>query len=327
MADGDVRPPASAPNDSGFSEKFGERAGNYFAPSADFFLERRSTNDTFSFSRTCKEQTHEEMSHPPAFGKNFARRCLAGWTYAVMALLYLPIVLLIVYSFNKSPLSSAWQGATLRWYKAVWADQNLVDAIENSLIVATAATVLSVILGTLAAWLLHRYKFPAASAIYTALVTPMIIPEVIMGVSLMLFFRAVGVELGFTTVIIAHVTFCFPFVMAAVQARLAGLDPSLEEAAMDLGATPAVAFFSVILPYLTPGIIAGAMLAFTLSLDEFVVTYFTYDARSMTLPVRIYSAIHGASARPELNAVSTLFIVATAILVVGADAAKRKRSE
>ncbi|HWE03884.1 MAG TPA: ABC transporter permease [Tepidisphaeraceae bacterium] len=252
------------------------------------------------------------------------KHLLAGWTYAVMAFLYLPIVLLAVYSFNNSPLSILWSGFTLRWYAVVWHDSLLIGAIENSLLIATAATVISVILGTLAAWLLYRYKFPGTAATYTLLVTPMIIPEVIMGVSLMLFFRAIGMELGFVTVIIAHVTFCFPFVMAAVQARLAGLDPAMEEAAMDLGATPARAFFRVILPYLTPGIIAGAMLAFTLSLDEFVVTYFTYDARSMTLPVRIYTAIHGAGARPALNAVSTLFIVATAILVVASDAIRRK---
>jgi spermidine/putrescine transport system permease protein len=287
-----------------------------------FFLSGGSHLLHFCFDEIHNEHTNEEMPHASVFGKNFARRCLAGWTYAVMAFLYLPIALLVIYSFNSSPLSILWSGFTLKWYAAVWHNEQLIDAIENSLLIATAATVISVILGTLAAWLLHRYKFPATAATYTLLITPMIIPEVIMGVSLMLFFRAIAVELGFITVIVAHVTFCFPFVMAAVQARLSGLDPSLEEAAMDLGATPARAFFRVILPYLTPGIVAGAMLAFTLSLDEFVVTYFTYDARSMTLPVRIYTAIHGSGGRPELNAVSTLFIVATAILIVTADAVR-----
>ena len=127
-------------------------------------------------------------------------------------------------------------------------------------------------LGTCAAWMLHRFRFPAAGGIQVLVLLPMIIPEIIMGVSLMLLFRAIGMQRGYLTVIIAHVTFCFPFVMAAVQARLVGLDPSLEEAAMDLGATPRQAFFRVIVPYLLPGIIAGAMLAFTLSLDEFMVT-------------------------------------------------------
>jgi len=152
---------------------------------------------------------------------------------------------------------------------------------------------------------------------------PMIIPEIIMGVSLMLLFRAIGMQRGYLTVIIAHVTFCFPFVMAAVQARLVGLDPSLEEAAMDLGATPRQAFFRVIVPYLLPGIIAGAMLAFTLSLDEFMVTYFTCDASSTTLPIRIYSSVK-AGMKPTLNAFSTLFVVVTAILVLLSDAVGRR---
>jgi spermidine/putrescine transport system permease protein len=155
---------------------------------------------------------------------------------------------------------------------------------------------------------------------------PLIIPEVIMGVSLMMLFRAIGLELGYTTVIIAHVTFCFPFVMAAVQARLAGIDPSLEEAAMDLGATPARAFFGVIVPYLMPAIIAGALLSFTLSLDEFIVTYFTYSAESITLPIRIYGMVK-TGVKPTLNAVSTLFIVGTALLVLGADALQRRRDD
>jgi len=152
----------------------------------------------------------------------------------------------------------------------------------------------------------------------------MIIPEVIMGVSLMLLFQSLSIDRGFITVIIAHVTFCFPFVMAAVQARLAGLDPSLEEAALDLGATPMKAFITVIVPYLLPGIAAGALLAFTLSLDEFGVTYFTYSAEAVTLPVKIYSAMRVGVA-PTLNAVSALFIVATAVLVVSADAIRGAR--
>ena len=218
------------------------------------------------------------MSHPPATGNKIARRLLAAWTYSVLAFLYLPIVLLVVYSFNNSQINAVWKGFTLRWYGEIWRDDELLSALQNSLIIAAITTAVSVVLGTGAAWQMHRWRFPAAGAITTLAVLPMVVPEIIMGVSLMLLFRAVRLELGFATVVIAHVTFCFPFVMAAVQARLAGLDPSLQEAALDLGATPAVAFFRIIVPYLLPGIIAGAMLAFTLSLDEFMVTFFTCDA-------------------------------------------------
>lgn len=269
------------------------------------------------------------MARPLPWGNSLARLILPAWTIAVLVFLYLPIVLLVVYSFNNSDrnldLSAVWKGFTLRWYRLMWQDRQLTDAVLNSVIIAFATTVVSVILGTGAAWLLHRFRFPAAGWLQTLILLPMIIPEIIMGVSLMLLFRSIGLGRGYTTVVIAHVTFCFPFVMAAVQARLAGLDPSLEEAALDLGATPRQAFFRVIVPYLLPGIIAGALLAFTLSIDEFMVTYFTCDAESTTLPVRIYTAVK-SGLKPTLNAVSTLFIVATTLLVLAADAVRGKRS-
>jgi spermidine/putrescine transport system permease protein len=266
------------------------------------------------------------MSHSRARAPKILSSLIGGWTIAVMAFLYLPIILLVACSFNSSTTGLHWGGFTLKWYRLIWRDDGLVLAVENSLIIAAATTVLAVAFGTAAAWLLHRYRFPAQQSIYTLLYVPLIIPEVIMGVSLMMLFRAIGLELGYTTVIIAHVTFCFPFVMAAVQARLAGIDPSLEEAAMDLGATPARAFFSVIVPYLMPAIIAGALLSFTLSLDEFIVTYFTYSAESITLPIRIYGMVK-TGVKPTLNAVSALFIVGTALLVLGADALQRRRED
>jgi spermidine/putrescine transport system permease protein len=263
------------------------------------------------------------MSHAPPLGNTFARRLLAAWTTAVLAFLYLPIVLLIVYSFNNSEINAVWKGFTLHWYAEIWRDQTLLAALENSLIIAAIATAISVVLGTIAAWLLHRYRFPAARGVTTLAVLPMVVPEIIMGVSFMLLFRSIGLDRGYATVIIAHVTFCFPFVMAAAQARLAGLDPSLEEAALDLGATPAGAFLRVIVPYLMPGIVAGAMLSFTLSLDEFIVTFFTCDAQSQTLPMVIYNRIKPGLS-PTLNAVSALIVVATAALTLAADAVKRR---
>ncbi|MDB5291990.1 MAG: transporter permease [Phycisphaerales bacterium] len=272
---------------------------------------------------TRKEHLNEEMSHAPPLGNTFARRLLAAWTTAVLAFLYLPIVLLIVYSFNNSLVYGVWKGFTLHWYAEIWRDDTLLTALQNSLIIAAITTAISVVLGTIAAWLLHRYRFPAARAVTTLAVLPMVVPEIIMGVSFMLLFRGVGLELGYMTVIISHVTFCFPFVMAAVQARLAGLDPSLEEAALDLGATPARAFMKVIVPYLMPGIVAGAMLSFTLSLDEFIVTFFTCSAQSQTVPVMIYNEIKlGLS--PKLNAISTLIVAATVVLTLAGDGIGRR---
>ena len=219
------------------------------------------------------------------------RLVLGVWTALVLAFLYLPIALVVIYSFNRSAMNVLWEGFTLQWYGRVWQDGPLMTALANSLIIASVTTLVSSMLGTTAAWLLYRYRFHAARMVHAMVFFPMIVPEIIMGVSLLLLFSVMRIELGFTTVIIAHVTFCFPFVMIAVQARLQGLDPALEEAAMDLGATPLQAFFRGIVPYLLPAIVAGALMAFTLSVDEFVVTYFTYSAASITLPVKIYGLI------------------------------------
>ena len=263
---------------------------------------------------------------------------LGGWTALVLLFLYAPIALLVVYSVNRSRLNVVWQGFTLRWFIELWHDRPLVDSLVNSLIIAAATTVVSVILGTGSAWLSFRYRLPLMRTLGTLILVPMVIPEIIMGVSLLIFFSLVstwgngllariGVDseplgLGYITVIIAHVTFCFPFVMLAVQARLAGLDPALEEAALDLGATPRQAFVRVILPYLMPAVIAGALMSFTLSLDELIVTYFTASPASATLPIRVFGmAKVGLS--PVLNAISTLFIAATIVLVLVADRVRR----
>jgi spermidine/putrescine transport system permease protein len=275
-----------------------------------------------------------------ATGMSVVQRLFGGWTVAVLAFLYLPIALLIVYSFNASRLNISWQGFTLQWYRELWHNAPLIDALNNSLIIAAITTVLSVILGTAAAWLLYRYRFPFERTLRAMLYVPIIIPEVIMGISLLILFAIVServnpwldhaglgspLGLGFATVILAHVTFCFPFVMIAVGARLQGLDPSLEEAAMDLGATPLQAFVRVILPYLIPSIVAGALMAFTLSIDEFVVTYFTYSAASITLPIKIYGMIK-PGLNPSVNALSSLLVAATVVLAIGVEMARRLSS-
>ena len=259
-----------------------------------------------------------------AQGTTPLHRLFGGWTFAVLVFLYLPIALLIIYSFNASEMNVTWQGFTLKWYTQLFEDRQLKEAMLNSLIVATWVTVISTTLGTLGAWMLYRYVFPARRAIDTLVFIPMVIPEVIMGISLRIFFAWIGLELGKFTIIIAHATFCFPFVMIAIQARLAGLDPALEEAAQDLGATPLQAFIKVIVPYLLPAIIAGALMSFTLSIDEYIVTVFVTGPGSQTFPLKVYGMAK-KGLNPSLNAISTIFILATGLLTLSSEWLRRKQ--
>lgn len=251
------------------------------------------------------------------------QRLLATWTGIILVFFYLPIAILIVFSFNESRLNIVWTGFTTQWYAALLEDDQLIDGLKNSLIVAFFTTILSVLLGTAGAWLLQRYRYRYASIIETLVFLPMIVPEVILGVSLLILFVTIGVELGYTTIVISHVTFCFPFVMASVQARLAGLDPSLEEAALDLGATPWQAFIKVLVPYLMPAIVSGALMSFTLSLDELIVTYFTASAGTRTLPLEIFGRVK-KGLDPSLNAISTVFILVTTGMVIATEVLRRR---
>lgn len=247
-----------------------------------------------------------------------------GWTFLVFLFLYTPIILLVVFSFNDSKLNIRWSGFTTKWYGELLQNQILLTAFQNSLIVAVATTVLSVFLGTVGGWLLHRYRFPGQSTLDLLIFVPMVMPEVLMGVSLLILFVNLQLNLGFLTLIIAHTTFCFPFVLVGVQARLQGIDPFLEEAAMDLGATPMQAFTRVIVPYLMPAIISGALMAFTLSFDEYIVTLFTTGAESQTLPLKIYGMAK-IGLNPQLNALSAIFVVVTIAVVVLSELLRRNR--
>ncbi len=251
------------------------------------------------------------------------RRLLVTWTGIIFVFFYVPVVVLVLYSFNESKLNIVWTGFTFDWYAALWSDTALVRTLRSSLLVATATTVLSVLLGTAGGWLLYRYRYRASGLLETVLFLPTIVPEVILGVSLLILFVAVGLRLGYVTIVISHVTFAFPFLMAAVQARLAGLDPALEEAALDLGATPFQAFVKVLLPYLMPAIAAGALMAFTLSLDELIVTYFTASAGTRTLPLEIFGRVK-KGLDPSLNAISTVFIVVATGSVIAIEALRRR---
>ncbi|MDB6156152.1 MAG: Ornithine carbamoyltransferase [Chthoniobacteraceae bacterium] len=259
-----------------------------------------------------------------------------GWSALVFLFLYLPILLLVVFSFNKAKGGAEWTGFTFHWYSILWQNESLIEAARNSLLIALITTLVSIVIGTVGAWLLHRYRFPGTRVLNTLILVPVIIPEVIMGVSLLILFSILQAPLnawlatfteaeferGLLTVIISHVTFCFPFVLVAVQARLSDIDPFLEEAALDLGATPLQAFWLVIVPYLFPAIISGALMSFTLSLDEVIVTFFTSGPGSQTLPLKIFG-LAKKGLDPSLNAISAIFIAVTILLVVLAEKARK----
>ena len=255
------------------------------------------------------------------------RWLFGGWTIAVFAFLYIPILLLVVYSFNASNLSIGWGGFTTKWYEQLFQNGPLIAAFKNSMIVASITTVFSTLLGTIGAWMLYRYRFPAQRMVGLLIFIPMVMPEVLMGVSLRAeFVHLLKLPLGYVAMIIAHTTFCFPFVLVGVQARLQGLDPFLEEAALDLGATPVQAFWKVIVPYLMPAIVAGSLMCFTLSLDEYIVSVFTYTGETQTLPLKVYGMVKVPNLGPQVRALSTLFILATILIVLLSEYITRKRT-
>jgi spermidine/putrescine transport system permease protein len=229
--------------------------------------------------------------------------------------LYAPIVILVIFSFNASRFVSDWAGFSLRWYEKLFEDAAMMTALRNSLIVAFVSTVISTLFGTMTALAMERYEFAGKLSLDALLYLPIIIPEISMAVMLLLFFVLSKIQLGLTTIIISHVAFNISFVTVVVRARLAGMDRRLEEAAQDLYANELRTFWHVTLPLMMPGVLAGALMAFTLSLDDFVITFFTAGVGSTTLPLRIYSMVK-LGITPEINAVSTLMLAASMALVM-----------
>ena len=240
-----------------------------------------------------------------------------------LAFLYLPIAILVIYSFNASRLVTVWGGWSLRWYTEFFNDRAMLEAALMSFRVAAVSATLATVLGTLAAVALSRGERFRGRALFSGMLyAPLVMPEVITGLSLLLLFVAVNAERGFWTVTIAHTTLTLCFVAVVVQSRLGSLDRSLEEAAMDLGCGPAQAFVAVTLPLILPAIAAGWMLAFTLSLDDLVIASFTTGPGSATLPIRIYSEVR-LGVKPEINAICTLVIGLIAVVIVIASLATK----
>ena len=247
--------------------------------------------------------------------KRLQRRSMAAfWT--VLLFFYVPIVVLVVNSFNASRFSGAWQGFTFKWYRILFNDRNIWHALGNTMQVAVGATFAAVVLGTLAALALSKWKGRIQSAHYGLLYTHLVLPDILMGISLLLFFISIGLRQGLFTVFLAHTTFCVSYVAMAVLGRLEDFDNNLLEAARDLGANPWQTFWKVQFPLLLPGIVAGGLLSFTLSIDDFVITFFVSGTGSDTLPVKIYGMIKRSPNLPEINALSTLMMCVTILAVV-----------
>ncbi len=235
-----------------------------------------------------------------------------------LAFLYAPIAILVVYSFNASRLVTVWGGWSIRWYLALLEDRAMIDAAFTSLGIALVSAALATVLGTMAALALTRLaRFRGRFAFAAMIYAPLVMPEVITGLSLLLLFVAIDLDRGFFTVTIAHTTLTMCFVTVIVQARLAGFDRSLEEAAMDLGCPPGRTFLAITLPLIMPGVIAGFLLAFSLSLDDLVIASFTTGPGATTLPIRIYSEVR-LGVKPEINAICTILIAVVAVAVVAA---------
>lgn len=239
--------------------------------------------------------------------------------FTIFVLLYAPIVTLIAFSFNTDKRNVVWRGFTLSNYAKAWDNGPLLEAFTNSLVIAVLATIISTVIGAMLALLLWRFRFPGKAAYEGFMALPIVIPEICMGISLLVFFARLGWyqgvvglpwPLSLSTIVIAHVAFCFPFVAVVVRARMSGFNRQLEEASKDLGANEWQTFWKVIYPFMQPGVVAGALLAFTLSLDDFVITFFTSGPDTVTFPVKVYSLVRrGVS--PEINAASTALIVIT----------------
>lgn len=236
-------------------------------------------------------------------------------TIGVLCFLYLPIIVLVINSFNASRFGGAWGGFSFKWYQKLFEDKAVWYALKNTMIVGISSTVVSTVLGSLAAFALYRYKRSSIQkAHYGLIYTPLILPDILMGISLLLFFVFLNIKLGLFTIFIAHTTFCLSYVTLLVLSRLQTFDFAYIEAAMDLGASSWQIFRKVLLPLLTPGIIAGALLAFTLSIDDFVITFFVAGPGSTTLPIYVYSMIKFGSP-PLINALSALMLVVTFLIV------------
>ena len=233
----------------------------------------------------------------------------------IIVILYLPIALVILYSFNESKISSVWSGFSLKWYETLFRDRAMFEALGNSIVLGLCASFGAAVVGTLGAYGITKVQLRTKIAVEYLSMLPIMIPEIILGMVFMAFFSLLGLPFGMTTLILAHTTFCIPYVYMLVKARLVGMDPSLAEAARDLGANEVRVFFDITLPLLTPAILSGMLLSFAMSLDDVIISIFVTGVNVNTLPIKVYTQIK-TGVTPEINALCTLMLGATLLLVV-----------
>jgi len=243
--------------------------------------------------------------------------------------MYAPIVVVIIFSFNSARHGGPWMGFTTQWYGRLLDSPDKISATKNTIVLAVVSTVVATGLGTMLGYGLSRYWFPGKKLFSLMMYIPVVIPDIVMAVAMLAFFKLISdllqwFTMGLVTMMIAHITFQIPFVAIVVRSRLAGMDPSIEEAAHDLGASTWQTFWSVTFPLMVPGVLAGGMLAFTLSLDDFVVSFFTTGVGATTLPILIYSSVK-RGITPDINALSTVIVLASVVGTIGVAALQRPR--
>ncbi len=244
---------------------------------------------------------------------------------SIYAFLYIPMIVLIVYSFNQSKYSLAWKGFTFEWYRQLLSDSSLWEVALNSLMVTTSSASLATIIGTMAAVALYRHAFPGKRFLYGLIYILIMSPDIVMGISLLLLFVSLNIPLGFLTLLLSHTAFCLPFVIVTVYSRLSGFDRNIIEAAKDLGATELTAFRLVIIPLLLPGIIAGWLLSFTLSMDDVIISFFVTGPTFEVLPLKIYSLVR-IGVKPEINALCTILFAISLLFTLIAQALQKGKT-
>ena len=245
------------------------------------------------------------------------------YTAMIYLFLYLPIAVIVAYSFNTSKRNIVFEGFTFDWYSKLLNNQALLESYRNTLLVGAASTIIATVIGTLASYGVSKYKFRGKGIIDTLLYIPVVIPEIVLGISLLALFNLSNIPMGLASLIIAHATFSIPFVVFTVNARFAGFDKSVEEAAMDLGANRIKTFLTVTLPIIMPGVISGAFLAFTLSVDDIIISFFTTGPGSNTFPLKVME-LTKTGVTPDVYALTTIVLIVTIVLVVVTQRDKKK---
>lgn len=244
----------------------------------------------------------------------------------ILAVMYLPVLVIVVYSFHASKISTVWEGVSLRWYRELFRDRSMMEALRNSVMLGVFSCVNAAVIGTTAAVGMRRITWKSKGILSYLSTLPIMIPEIILGMVFMVFFSFLGLPFGMVTLVLAHTTFCIPYVFTMVRSRLIGFDPSIEEAARDLGAGEVKVFFTITLPLIAPAIISGMLLSFAMSFDDVVISIFVTGASTNTLPVKIYTQMK-TGVSPEVNALSVLLLAVTLGVLSGAEAVRKRKSQ